>query len=146
MLRLLSAPGVVELEALVAKAGFALGATFGGLQLRRLAELAHDGRADVDGVAIALHHPFQRQVPEQAAQPPLAQVHVPLAGGAREKHALGVQETATLPTWVCAKTWSDKEEVHSIKPSLRIVAVRASMYRGSLSRNASPWGKAGKGC
>lgn len=71
MLGFLGAPGVVELEALIAEAGLALCAALGGLQLRGLAELAHDGRADVDGLPVALHHPLQGQVAEEAAQTPL---------------------------------------------------------------------------
>lgn len=79
MLCLLGAPRVVELEALIAEAGFALSAPLGGLQLWRLAELAHDGSANVDGMAVALYDTLQRQVAEEAAQTSFAQVNVSLA-------------------------------------------------------------------
>lgn len=109
MLGFLGAPGVVELEALVAEAGLALGAALGGLQLRGFAELAHDGGADVDGLAVTLHHPLQRQVAEEAAQTPFAQIHVPLASRAGEADGLGVHG-APLASRVCAEACKRETE------------------------------------
>lgn len=59
VLGLLGAPRVVEFEALVAEARPTFGAALGGLLLGVLTELAQDGRADVDRLAVALHHPLQ---------------------------------------------------------------------------------------
>lgn len=108
VLGLLGAPGVVEFEALVAEAGPALGAALAGLLLGGFAELAHDGRADVDRLPVALHHPLQGQVPEQVAQPPLPEVHVVLAGRAREEDHLWVGRAA-FPARIGAKSCRGEE-------------------------------------
>lgn len=77
------APGVVQLEALVAVAGPAVHAALGGLLLLGgLADIAHDGDGGAGRLAVALHDALQGEVPKQHADAALAQVDVVLAAGA----------------------------------------------------------------
>lgn len=83
MLGLGRAPGVVQLEALVAVAGLAVHAALGGLlQLRWFADVAHDGHGGARRLPVALHDALQGEVAEQHADAALAQVDVVLAAGA----------------------------------------------------------------
>lgn len=77
------APGVVQLEALVAVAGPAVHAALGGLLLLGgLADVAHDRDGGAGRLAVALHDALQGEVPEQHADAAFAQVDVVLAAGA----------------------------------------------------------------
>lgn len=79
------APGVVQLEALVAVARPAVHAALGGLLLlRRLAHVAHDGHGGAGGLPVALHDALQGEVAKQHADAALAEVDVVLAAGARD--------------------------------------------------------------
>lgn len=79
------APGVVQLEALVAVTGLAVHAALGGLLQRgRLANVAHDGDGGSRRLPVALHDALQREVAEEHANAPLAEVDVVLATGTRE--------------------------------------------------------------
>lgn len=79
------APGVVQLEALVAVAGPAVHAALGGLLLLRgLAHVANDCHGGASGLTVALHDALQREVPEQHADAAFAEVNVVLAAGARD--------------------------------------------------------------
>lgn len=102
MLGLLSAPRVEELEALIAEGGSALRAALGGLERRGLAQLAQDGASHTHALAVPLHHTLQGEVPEETRQAPLPQLHIALAGWAREHDHWGVQSTS-LPPGVCPK-------------------------------------------
>lgn len=77
------APGVVQLEALVAVARPAVHAALGGLLLWRLAHAAHDGHGGASRLAVALHDALQGEVPKQHADAAFAQVDVVLAARAR---------------------------------------------------------------
>lgn len=77
------APGVVELEALVAVASPAVHAALGGLLLWRLADVAHDRHGGASRLAVALHDALQGEVPKQHADAAFAEVDVVLAAGAR---------------------------------------------------------------
>lgn len=79
------APGVVQLEALVAVARPAVHAALRGLLLLRgLADVAHDGDGGASGLAVALDDVLQGEVPKQHADAAFAQVDVVLAAGARD--------------------------------------------------------------
>lgn len=77
------APGVVQLEALVAVARPAVHAALRGLLLGGLADVAHDGDGGASGLAVALDDALQGEVPKQHADAAFAQVDVVLAAGAR---------------------------------------------------------------
>lgn len=78
------APGVVQLEALVAVASPAVHAALGGLLLLwRLAGVAHDGHGGASRLAVALDDALQGEVPKQHADAALAEVDVVLAARAR---------------------------------------------------------------
>lgn len=99
------APGVVELEALVAVARPAVHAALGGLLLLRgLAAVAHDGHGGAGRLAVALHDVLQGEVAEQHADAALAQVDVVLAAGARDGgDPRG--DRAPAPPWGGDGTW-----------------------------------------
>ena len=91
MLGLGRAPGVVQLEALVAVAGLAVHAALGGLlrRQRRLAHVAHDGHGGTGRLPVALHDVLQREVAEEHADAALAQLDVVLAARARDGRDAG---------------------------------------------------------
>lgn len=77
------APGVVQLEALVAVARLAVHAALCGLlQLWRFADVAHDGDGCAGSLPIALDDALQGEVSEQHADAALAQIYVVLAARA----------------------------------------------------------------
>lgn len=78
-------PWVVQLEALVAVAGLAVHAALGGLlHSRWLAQVAHDSDCGTGRLPVALHNALQREVAEEHADTPLAQLYVTLATWAWE--------------------------------------------------------------
>lgn len=78
-------PRVVQLEALIAVARLAVHAALGGLlHSRRLAQVAHDGDSGTGRLPVALHNALQREVSEEHADAPLAQLYVTLATWAWE--------------------------------------------------------------
>lgn len=78
-------PWVVHLEALVAVARLAVHAALGGfLYGGWLAHVAHDGHGRAGRLPVALHNALQREVAEEHADAPLAQLYVALATWARE--------------------------------------------------------------
>ena len=84
-------PGVVQLEALVAVASLAVHAALGGLlrRQRRLAHVAHDGHGGARRLPVALHDVLQREVAEEHADAPLAQLDVVLAARAGDGRDAG---------------------------------------------------------
>lgn len=79
------APGVVQLEALVAVAGLAVHAALRGLLLLwRLTDVAHDCDSCPGSLAVALDDAFQSEVAKQHADAALAEVYVVLAAWARD--------------------------------------------------------------
>lgn len=101
------APGVVQLEALVAVAGPAVHAALGGLLLlRRLADVAHDCHGGASSLPVALDDALQGEVPEEHADAALAQVDVVLAAGARNGgDPRGHRPPA--PAWGGDGTWQE---------------------------------------
>lgn len=84
MLRFGRAPGVVQLEALVAVAGLTVHAALGGLLRRRLTHVAHDGHRGPRRLPVPLHDTLQREVAEEHADAALPEVDVVLAAWAGE--------------------------------------------------------------
>ncbi len=79
------APGVVQLEALIAVASLAVHTALGGLlQLRRLTDVAHDRDGGAGRLAVALDDALQCEVAEQHADAALTEVDVVLAARARD--------------------------------------------------------------
>lgn len=98
------APGVVQFEALIAVASFAVHATLGGLLLRRLTDVAHDGDGCPGGLAIPLHNALQGEVAEEHADAALTKVDVMLAAGARDGGDPG-SHGPSAPSWGGNGAW-----------------------------------------
>lgn len=104
------APGVVQLEALVAEASLAVHAALCSLlQLWRLTDVTHDGDGCAGGLAVALDDVLQGEVAEQHADAALAEVDVVLASRARDGGDPQSHRTSAPPrgrdgAWRRAKT------------------------------------------
>lgn len=100
------APGVVQLEALVAVASPAVHAALGGLLLWRLADVAHDCHGGARGLAVALHDALQGEVAKQHADAAFAQVDVvPAAGAGNGGDPRG--HRAPAPPWGGDGAWQE---------------------------------------
>lgn len=83
MLSFGSAPGVVQLEALIAVASLAVHTALCSLLLlRRLTDVTHDCDGGPGSLAVALNYALQSEVTEQHADAALAKVYVMLAAWA----------------------------------------------------------------
>lgn len=92
------APGMVQLEALVAVAGLAVHAALCGLLLlRRLADVAHDCDGRAGRLAVALDDALQGEVTEQHTDAALAEVDVVLTAGARDGGDPGSHRASAPP-------------------------------------------------
>lgn len=104
------APGVVQLEALVAVAGLAVHTALGGLlQLRRLTDVAHDCDGGASGLAVALDDALQGEVAEQHADATLAEVNVVMAAWAWDGGDPG-SHRPSAPPWGRDGAWRRAKE------------------------------------